>query len=316
MAPFTSGETSWNSPAGQTSAAKAGSGKKTFTVEGVTITHPEREIFPGTGISKGDVAIYYAKAMPYMLPFASKRLISLLRCTAGLGGECFFQRAPLLGARGPIHSLAVDHNGSTHHYMYVDSPAGIIALVQMGALEFHGWQSKITALNKPDQMIFDFDPADNVPFEAVKRAAQDVRNRLKDVGLVSFPRLTGGKGIHVVVPIHPHHGWDAVRAFTMDLAQQMAHDAPESYIATMSKEKRKGKIFVDYLRNDFSATGIIPFSLRARAKAPVAVLLAWNELGKIESAAQFHCGNVEQRLNKQTENLVHEFLSARQALKL
>jgi bifunctional non-homologous end joining protein LigD len=303
-------------PTAESVTGKAKGKGKPFTVEGITITHPEREVFPGLGISKGDVAVYYAKAMPYMLPFATERLISLLRCTEGLGSECFFQRAPMKGGKGNVHGLTVDHKESKHNYLYIDSPAGIIELAQMGAMEFHGWQSRVPDINKPDQIIIDLDPAENIPFEAIRLAALDVRNRLKSSGLVSFPRLSGGKGIHITVPVYPEYAWDQVKAFTQDLARQMERDAPDAYISTMSKKKREGKIFVDYLRNDFSATAIIPFSLRARENAPIAVLVSWDELKNIDSAAQFNFSNISGRLNKRTEKLMDDFFNARQKLKL
>lgn len=303
-------------PSSKKSLTRIKYGGKTFTVEGITITHPEREVFPGSGISKGDVAVYYAKAMPYLLPFTTGRLISLLRCTRNVGGECFFQRAPMKGGNGNIHRLIVDHKGSRHNYFYIDNPSGIIELVQMGAVELHGWQSRISAINQPDQIIFDLDPAENIPFDAIKRAALDVRNRLKAAGLVSFPRLSGGKGIHIAVPIVPDHEWDQVKAFTQNLARQMERDAPEVYISTMSKKKREGKIFIDYLRNDFSATAIIPFSLRARANAPIATPVLWDKLKRVESAAQFNFLNIGGNLNKRMEKLVEEFFCIHQKLKL
>lgn len=289
---------------------------KNLTVEGIVITHPEREVFPGTGITKGEVAEYYGRVLPYVMPFAEGRLLSLLRCTETIDGECFFQRAPMKGGYGFVHGLTDSHKGSKHNYLYIEKPQGIIELAQMGTIEFHAWQSKVKTAGKPDQMIFDLDPHESVPFEAVKLAAQDVRNRLKDRGLESFPRLTGGKGIHVVVPLKPKLGWEEVKAFTQKFALQMQYDAPEAYIATMSKDKRRGKIFVDYLRNEYSSTAIIPFSLRARKGAPLAVPVTWKELDKFTSAAPFNIGNIEKRLNAATREMIEEFLSTSQTIKL
>lgn len=288
---------------------------KNLVIEGITITHPDREVYPGTGITKGDIARYYADAMPYFLPFAQGRLLSLLRCTETIKGECFFQRAPMKGGKGNVMGLTDDHKGSKHTYLYVDNPAGIIELVQMGAIEFHAWQSRVADLEKPDQIIFDLDPDEKIPFEAVKLAAMDVRNRLEAYGLKSVPRISGGKGIHIVAPIKPQSEWAEVKAFTQKFALQMQRDAPEAYIANMSKAKRNGKIFIDYLRNDYSATAIVPFSLRARAGAPVAVPVTWKELDKLDSAAAFTLENVKKRMSAKTGAMNEEFFSLKQSLK-
>ncbi len=290
---------------------RAVTAKKNFTVEGVIITHPDRELFPG--ITKGAIAEYYGEAMPYLLPFAENRLLSLLRCTDMASGECFFQRGPMKGMGKDIFSLTDDHKGRAHEYLYIKSPQGFLELVQMSAIEFHVWQSHARTIGKPDQMIFDLDPAEDVPFEAVRLAAHDVRKRLKEAGLESFPRLTGGKGIHIAVPIKPVHTWKAVKSFAQAFAFKMQRDVPQAYIATMSKQKRRGRIFVDYLRNDYSATAIVPFSLRARKDAPVAVPVSWAELEKVTSAAAFTFENIRTRLNKSTLKMNEEFLSLRQS---
>lgn len=290
--------------------------KKNFTVEGIVISHPDREVFPGAGITKGDVATYYARAMPYFFPFAENRLLSLLRCTESIDGECFFQRAPMKGGKGNVRDLTPEHKGKKHNYLYTDSPAGIIELAQMGTIEFHAWQSRVKNLEKPDQIIFDLDPADDVPFEAVRLGAHDVRKRLKHYGLESFPRLTGGKGIHIVAPIKPEHDFQDIKNFTKALALDMQHDAPDAYIATMSKAKRQGRIFIDYLRNDYASTAIVPFSLRARKNAPVAIPLSWKELDGLTSSAHYKYGNIDARLTPKTLKIIKDFLSMNQKLKL
>jgi bifunctional non-homologous end joining protein LigD len=286
---------------------------KKFSVEGVAISHPEREVFPG--ITKGAIAEYYGRALPYMFPFLDGRLLTLLRCTDTAGGECFYQRAPMQGLGNHVRSVTDTHNGNKHNYFYVDRPEGVIGLVQMGAIEFHAWQSHGDNLQKPDQMIFDLDPGEGVPFEAVRLAAEDIRNRLEEFGLESFPRLTGGKGVHVVAPFARGPGWDEVKPFAQRLALSMQRDAPDAYVAVMTKAKRGGKIFVDYLRNDYSATAIVPFSLRARPGAPVAVLVTWRELAKMESPAAFNFGNVGKRMNARTRKMIDEFMRVRQTLK-
>jgi len=290
--------------------------KSAFRVQGITITHPEREVYPGTGITKGAVAEYYGRALPYMLPFVENRLISLLRCTDDIAGQCFFQRNPMKGMGKDIAGKPLTHNGKKHNYLYISDEAGLLELAQMNAIEFHAWQSRIGHVLKPDQIIFDLDPAEDVPFDAVKLAAEDVRRRLKKLKLESFPRLTGGKGIHITIAIEPQHSFTAIKKFTQDFALQMEHDVPEAYIAVMSKKKRAGKIFVDYLRNDYAATAIAPFSLRARKGAPIAVPVSWKELSGIKSAAPFDFSNIDERLSKKSAKLIEDFFASRQELEL
>lgn len=290
--------------------------KKNFTVKGVTITHPEREVFPDTGINKGDVAEYYKRATPFIMPFIENRLISLLRCTDGIEGECFFQRNPMKGMGADIHSKSVTHKGKKHNYLYIEDEKALIELVQMNVIEFHAWQSHVDKVNKPDQIIFDLDPAEDVPFEAVKLAAEDIRRRLKAMKLDSYPRLSGGKGIHVTLAIEPKHSFDQIKTFAQNFAKKMEREMPDVYVANMSKQKRKARIFVDYLRNDYSSTAIAPFSLRARKNAPIAVPITWKELETIKSAANFNISNIDKILNKKTEKLIKEFFDSRQILKI
>jgi len=283
---------------------------------GVTISHPDREVYPGTGITKGDVAQYYDMVAPIMLPFVKKRLISLLRCTDGIKGQCFFQRNPMAGMGDHIHDKPLTHNGNKHDYLYVQDETGLMQLVQMGTMEFHAWQSLVGDTDKATQIIFDLDPDEGVPFEAVKLAAQDIRARLKKLKLESFARLSGGKGVHVVVPIKPKYEWDDVKEFARGFAEQMAADTPEAYVANMSKKKRTGKIFIDFFRNDFSATAIVPFSLRAREGAPVAWPLSWTDLKKAETAHDVHIGDVTPAKLKKAQKVCEEFLKTSQSLKI
>ncbi|SOD22328.1 DNA ligase D [Nitrosomonas ureae] len=293
---------------------KANAEKVSFN--GVTISHPDRIVYPDTTITKGDVAEYYAKVAALMLPFIDGRLISLLRCTDGIGGECFFQRNPMKGMGSSIKSKTVTHKVNKHEYLYVEDEEGILQLVQMGTMEFHAWQSTLKDKGKPDQIIFDLDPDEGVPFEAVKLAAEDIRNRLKKIGLVSFPRLSGGKGVHVVAPIEPDHDWDEVKEFAREFSENMAREVPDAYVANMSKKKRAGKIFIDFFRNDFSSTAIVPFSLRARAGAPIAWPVTWIELKKDNQANGITLKNIDVKLLKNAEKISAEFLKVSQKLKI
>jgi bifunctional non-homologous end joining protein LigD len=168
----------------------------------------------------------------------------------------------------------------------------------MGAIELHPWGASVKHIDHPDRLIFDLDPDEQVSFEAVKLAALDLRRRLKAKGLESFVKCTGGKGLHVTVPLVGKDNWEKVKSFAAAVAEEMVHDVPEAYVSTMSKAKRKGKIFVDYFRNDYTATAIADFAVRARPGAPVAVPLEWKELGKLQSANQFTIKDVLKRLKK------------------
>ncbi|HET7179550.1 MAG TPA: non-homologous end-joining DNA ligase, partial [Chryseosolibacter sp.] len=290
--------------------------KAEVSYRGVKITHLERIVFPDTNITKGDVAEYYDRVAPLMLPFVRSRLISLLRCTDGIGGECFFQRNPMQGMGEEVYSKPLVHKGNKHDYIYVQNEVGILQLVQMGTMEFHAWQSSLSNQGKPDQIIFDLDPDAGVPFEAVKLAALDIRNRLKKIGLVSFPRLSGGKGIHVVAPIKPEHGWEEIKEFARGFAETMVRAIPAAYVANMSKKRRSGKIFVDFFRNDFAATAIVPFSLRARAGAPIAWPVSWTDLKKYTKASAIQLNNADDNLIQKAQKVSAEFLSISQTLKL
>jgi len=283
---------------------------------GVTISHPERIVYPDSTITKGDVVAYYAKVAPLMLPFVEGRLISLLRCTDGIGGPCFFQRNPMKGMGSSIKSETVTHKVNKHEYIYVEDEVGILQLAQMGTMEFHAWQNKLKDKGKPDQIIFDLDPDEYVPFEAVKLAAEDIHNRLKKIGLDSFPRLSGGKGVHVVAPIKPVHDWKEVKQFAREFSENMAREVPDAYVANMSKKKRTGKIFIDFFRNDFSSTAIVPFSLRARAGAPLAWPITWTELKKYNKASAITLKNLDAKHLKNAEKVSVQFLKVSQELKI
>lgn len=282
--------------------------KDTQIVGDVTITHATRVVYPETDITKGDVAKYYERVAPLMLPFMQGRLISLMRCTEGIKGECFFQRNPMKGMGKNIKSRKITHKGKSHEYIYIEDAIGILQLVQMGTIEFHGWQSTLAHKGKPDQIIFDLDPDPTVPFEAVKLAAEDIRVRLASRKLASFARLSGGKGIHVVVPIRPEHDWGKVKDYARSFAEEMAREAPEAYVANMSKARRKGKIFIDFFRNDFASTAIVPFSLRARAGAPLAWPVSWSDLKKIKQAQEMQLTNINKRDFIKAEKAVQEWL--------
>jgi bifunctional non-homologous end joining protein LigD len=249
------------------------------------ITNRERVIFPDSGQTKGDLADYYAAIAPLMLPYATLRPISLVRCPQGRGKKCFFQKHDS-GSFGEHvrHVPIAEKNGGTEEYLYIDKADGFLACVQMGTIEFHGWGSRSTDVEKPDRMIFDLDPDEGYDFDGVKKAATDIRDRLADLGLASYAMLSGGKGIHVVVPLLREHSWEAHKDFARRFAEALSLAEPDRFVATMSKAKRKGKIFIDWLRNQRGSTAILPYSARAREGAPVAIPISWGELNKIKSS--------------------------------
>jgi bifunctional non-homologous end joining protein LigD len=269
-------------------------------LHGVAISHPERVIEASTGLTKGKLAEYYAQAAPYILRGIADHPVTLIRCPDGIGGEIFYQRNPGYGLGPDVKPLTWHYKGKVYEYLYVDSAAGLLELIQMNTVELHPWGTRYNHMDHPDRAIFDLDPDTAVPFEAVKLAALDLRARLEQLGLQSFLRCTGGKGLHVIVPLAEKDDWDTVKEWTRTVAEQMVRDVPSAYVATMAKAKRKGKIFVDFFRNDYTATAVGDFSVRARPGAPVAVPLEWSELNKLASADQFSIDDVIKRIKRKT----------------
>ena len=247
----------------------------------VQISSRDRVVFAESGITKGEVADYYAAVADWILPDLADRPLSLLRCPDGAAGACFFQKhhADSLGEH--VQAIALKQKSGTEDYLYVRDAAGLLELVQMNALEFHPWGAHVDKPEQPDTLVFDLDPGPGVTWKQVVAGARDVRARLQEAGLDSFVRLSGGKGVHVVVPIKRGPSWDAVKDFTGAFAEAMAAHRPLHYVATMSKAKRDGRIFIDWLRNGRGATSVCGWSLRARPGAPVAMPLRWEELGRV-----------------------------------
>ena len=241
-------------------------GSHSSKISGVTITHPDRQVFDAPAVTKRQVAQHYADFGGRILPFLRNRPLSLLRCPDGIAGQCFFQKHRD-GMPRSIGTVAISDDASDADYITLATPTGLVAATQMGTIEFHIWGSRNSALEKPDRIVFDLDPDEAVPFAAVRQAALDLRDLLGDLSLPSIPMLTGGKGIHVIVPLRPKAGWDTVKLFSRTIAVMLSDREPHRFIATMSKAKRKGLILIDWLRNDRSATAIAPYSLRARPGA-------------------------------------------------
>ncbi len=254
----------------------------------IKVSSRDRVIFDESDVTKGDLADYYVAVSGIMLPFAANRPISLVRCPQGRSRACFFQKHDAGSFGDAVHKVPIrEKDGSTEDYLYVDDADGLVACVQMGTIEFHGWGSSNATLEKPDRLVFDLDPDEGLDFGDTKKAAEHLKNQLAELGLVSFPMLSGGKGVHVVVPLTPEAEWPAVKDFADRFARAMAGAEPERFVATMAKAKRKGRIFIDWLRNQRGATAVMPYSARARAGAPVAAPVSWTELRDIETAARW-----------------------------
>ena len=281
----------------------------------VTITHSERLIFPDSPVTKGDLAAFYEALAPVILPFAAHRPISLVRCPQGRGKHCFFQKHDA-GSFGDHvkHVKIKEKDGSVEPYLYVDDADGLVQCVQMGTIEFHGWGSSVGDVEKPDRLVFDLDPDEGLGFDAVKKAAVDLKGHLAEIGLVSFAMLSGGKGVHVVVPLTPEAKWPAVKDFADRFSQALAQAEPDRFVATMSKAKRKGRIFIDWLRNQRGSTAVMPYTARARSGAPVAVPVTWAELEGIDTAARWHVGDRDELLARASSKSLAGWGVARQVL--
>ena len=269
-----------------------------LVLHGVRITHPDRIVFEEGSITKGDVARYYAAAAPLLLQEITRRPITVVRCPSGVKADCFYQRNVGFGLGEDVHPFSWNYKGSSYKYIYVKDVKGIMEMIQMGVIEIHPWGATIDNIHAPDRMIIDLDPDPSVPFSQVKEAALETRKRLKKAGLESSLKCTGGKGLHLMVPLSPRSPWDEVKSWASAFAHKMVEDAPDTYVATITKSKRKGKILIDFFRNDYTATAIAGYSLRARPGAPVAVPLEWRELPRLTGADQFHMEAVLTRIQR------------------
>ncbi len=255
---------------------------------GIKLSSADKVLYPEQGVTKGQLAAYYAAIAAAMLPFIKERPLSLVRCPDGRSKACFFQKHDTGGfSQGMFPVEITEKSGDKDTYQYLKGLKGLLAGVQMGVLEFHIWGSRVDNIEKPDRIVFDVDPDEGLDFEDVKKAAFDIRDRLKTMGLTTFPLVTGGKGIHVIAPLTRRAEWPEVKAFAAGLARLMAREEPERFTATLSKKARKGKLFIDYLRNERGSTAIAPFSTRARKDAPIAVPVSWDELAGLDRANGF-----------------------------
>ena len=265
-------------------------------VSGVRISHPDRVVYPDDGVTKAAVARYYAAVADHMLPHLRSRPVALLRCPDGLGGQCFYQKHPGSWAPSSLRRVRIREKAKSDDYLVIEDAAGLVALIQMGVLEIHTWNAQADRLEAPDRVVFDLDPGPDVPWAAVVAAARLVRATLEGQGLQSFVKTTGGKGLHVVAPIHPGPGWSDCVAFAGRVVDLLVAETPKAFVATMAKSARKGKIFIDYFRNQRGATSVAAYSTRARTGAPVSTPITWDELDRVPSGSHFTLATIERRL--------------------
>lgn len=254
--------------------------RATRTSSGLRITHPDKVLDPQSGITKLDLANYYSAVSDHMLPHVADRPLSIVRCPEGTGKQCFFQKHVATGLPPGIGSVPVPNkkNGGTEQYLTLNTPEGLVGMAQLGVLEVHPWGSMNGDLERPDRIIFDLDPDETMDWKILADTAKAFRSLLRDLGLESFLKTTGGKGLHVVVSILPENEWPAIKEFAHNIVVGMERKNPALFVTKMTKALRKNRIYLDYLRNDRGATAVAPFSPRARAGAPVALPLAWEAL--------------------------------------
>ena len=280
----------------------------------VRLTHPERVIYPDAGITKGELAGYFAQVADWMLPHVAGRLLSLVRCPEGIGGQRFFQKHPAAGMPEYIQRVPVEEKDGVEDHLVVNDVEGLVTLIQFGVVEIHVWGSKAADFERADRLVFDMDPDPAVSWKEVIDSAILLRSLLQELGLKSFVKTTGGKGLHVVVPVQPRLNWDETKAFCKSVASLLETAAPDRFIVNMSKVARRGKIFIDYLRNGRGATAIAPFSTRAHPGAPVATPVSWDELPRLKSPQEFTIRNLPRRLSALKHDPWDELIKVRQSI--
>jgi bifunctional non-homologous end joining protein LigD len=282
---------------------------------GIEISSPDRVIFPELGLTKKDLADYYATVEPLIMIDAAKRPMTLIRFPSGRTGESFFQKHDK-GTFGPhVKQVPIkESDGSTEDYLYFDDIKGLLACVQMGTIEFHGWGSKVDKVEYPDRLVFDLDPDVGLDFAKVKGAAVRLKALLEDLGLKSFPLLSGGKGIHVVVPLDASKDWPTVKSFADRFSRAISEAEPETFTANIRKVERKGRIFLDWLRNQRGATAVMPYSARAREGAPVSAPVAWEELDRYDSGGHFTIRDADELIERASSKMLAGWGKAKQAL--
>lgn len=296
-------------------AKKMAAAEKETAVAGVKLSNPEKVLFPEQGVTKRELALYYERIAGWILPRISDRPLTLVRCPEGRAKQCFYQKHVNEHFPKTVRRIQVEEEGD-EPYGLVDSVEGLISLVQVGVLEMHIWGSTRKDIEKPDYVVFDLDPDEGLPWKRVVEGALHLRDRLDDLGLRSFLKTTGGKGLHVCLPLTRRAGWDEVKAFTKAVSESVVAEDPKRYTSKLPKASRKGKIFIDYLRNGRGATSICAYSTRARPGAPVSTPLSWDEIesGQDVHGDHWNVRNVPERLESLKADPWEEFSKVRQSI--
>lgn len=283
----------------------------------IRLTHPDKVLDNSTGVTKADLARYYQAVASHMLPYLADRPLTLVRCLDGTEKPCFYQKHKNKMISGNFGAVIVvdKKSGKPEPYITLSTAEVIVELAQIGVLEVHPWSARNESLEKPDLIIFDLDPDESIGWGTIASSALEIRKRLKSIGLKSFVKSTGGKGLHVVIPILPEHEWPIVKQFAHSFVLKMERDAPSLFLTKMTKAARKGKIYLDYLRNERGATAVAPFSPRARAGMPVAMPLSWSEL-KSKQLPRFFVSELAQWQGRLSRNPWKSMLGMEQHLPL
>ncbi|TBY13525.1 non-homologous end-joining DNA ligase [Rhizobium laguerreae] len=280
-------------------------------VSDVSLTNPDRLYWPDEGVTKQALADYYAAVWPFMAPYVVNRPLALLRLPDGIKShQRFFQKHAWKGMKPHIEEVADPQDADGEKLLRIADFNGLVALVQSAALEIHPWGTTADNWETPDMITMDLDPGEDVAWSAVISAALELKTRLEARGLAAFVKTSGGKGLHVVTPLAPKAGWAEVKDFAHSLAESMSADTPEKYLATATKAKRGGHIYIDYLRNGRGNTAVAAYSTRARSGAPVSMPLDWSELNEVSGPAAFTLGNVPGRLETQPRDPWGNFFDA------
>ena len=285
-----------------------------ITFEGVRVTHPDRVLYLEQGITKLALARYYAAVGDWALSELANRPLSLVRCPEGYDKECFYQKHIVSGVPDLVGRVKISEKSKTEEYLVIENVAGLVAMVQLSVLEIHPWGSTVNKLETPDRITFDFDPDVDLPWDRVTEAAIGMREALLGIGLTSFAKTTGGKGLHVVVPVTPKLGWDEIKEFSKWVAERFAAADPDRFTTNMAKRARTGRIFIDYLRNGRGATAVGAYSARARAGAPVATPLSWEEVENGIKPDRFTVLTVPDRVKRLKSDPWAEITKLRQSI--
>lgn len=282
----------------------------------ITFTNLNRIFYPEQDLTKQDLVNYYDWAADLILPHIKNRPLTLLRCPRGNQQKCFYQKHFNNTVPNVVKSVNVLEHGRAESYIYINNFDGLMGLVQMGVLEIHPWGSNIKAVEKPDRVTFDLDPGPNVAWKKVIDCAKLIHQFLDFLGLRSFVKTTGGKGLHVMFPIKPTLYWDELRDITKRIVDLIVEVNPSEFIGTMSKTKREGKIFIDYLRNARGATAVAAYSTRAKPNAPISVPLSWEELTPKIKADSFNIQNIRKKLKNLKEDPWEDFFKIKQSFNI